>query len=330
LISNVILVSGQENTHTDRWLKSLRREFSHVSFFSTKTQSHSEISKYIVENFDSKKTIILSGPIDTVSLKLKLKDFPHFLLSFGYDLQLYYYKAESLINKILHSTSGGIVIDNKVNLRILQDSDFPNKKIHLIPWGVEKYWLQKRLHYKTESKKPVFISPRSHEKIYRIDIVINVFYNFYRVNPKSKLLLLGDGSKTQNIQKQISKMGLEHAVKIIGSVSEKKYKKYLEKSNFYLSASEVDGSSVSLLQAMALGVVPIVSDIPANNQWVKNGVTGYKFSLSNYDQQINKIANSILNTNQNDISVNCVELIVDKADWEKNFPKVAKFLIKNS
>jgi len=330
LISNVILVSGQENTHTNRWLKSLRREFNHVSFFSTKTSSHREISKYIVKNFDSKKTVILSGPIDTVSLKLKLEDFPHFLLSFGYDLQLYYSKVEVLINKMLHSGSGGIVIDNKVNLKILQDLDFPSKKIHLIPWGVEKYWLQKRLHYKTESKKPVFISPRSHEKIYRIDIVINVFYNFYRVNPKSKLLLLGDGSKTQNIQKQISKMGLEHAVKIIGSVSEKKYKKYLEKSNFYLSASEVDGSSVSLLQAMALGVVPIVSDIPANNQWVKNGVTGYKFSLSNYDQQIKKMAHTILDSNQNEVSANCIKLIVDKADWEKNFPKVAKFLIKNS
>ena len=330
MISNVILVSGQENTHTNRWLKSLRHEFNDVSFFSTKTLSHREISRYIVENFDPKKTIILSGPIDTVSLKLKLEDFPHFLLSFGYDLQLYYYKAEALINRMFDTKSGGIVIDNKVNLGILRDSDFPSKKIHLIPWGVEKYWLQKRLNRKIDTKKPVFISPRSHEKIYRIDIVIKIFHKFYQINPNSKLLLLGDGSKTKSIQEQISKLGLENAVKIVGSVSEKQYKKYLEKSDFYISASEVDGSSVSLLQAMAMGVVPIVSDISANNQWVKNGVTGYKFSLSNYDQQINKIANNISNINQNKVAANCIKLISDKADWERNFPKVAKFLIKNS
>jgi glycosyltransferase involved in cell wall biosynthesis len=329
LISNVILVSGQENTHTKRWLKSLKHEFENVIFFSTKALGHKEISRYIVSNFDSKKTVVLSGPIDSVSLKLRLENFPHFLLSFGYDLQLYYYKIETLIKKMYDSNAGGIIVDNKVNIKILQDLDFPRKKIHFIPWGVEDDWLQKNSHKKIDTKKPIFISPRSHEKIYRIDIVIRVFNNFYQINPKSKLLLLGTGSKTKSIQKLISKLGLEQAIKTVGSVSEKKYKKYLEKSDFYLSASEVDGSSVSLLQAMALGVVPIVSDIPANNQWIKEGVTGYKFSIANFDKQINKIANRIANSNQNNISTSCIKLINSKADWNKNFPQVSKFLVKN-
>jgi len=41
-----------------------------------------------------------------------------------------------------------------------------------------------------------------------------------------------------------------------------------------VSVPESDATSISLLEAMAFGCVPVVSDLPANREWIQNGVNG--------------------------------------------------------
>jgi glycosyltransferase involved in cell wall biosynthesis len=45
----------------------------------------------------------------------------------------------------------------------------------------------------------------------------------------------------------------------------------------YLSSSLSDGASTALLEAMWLGCLPVVSDIPANREWIRNGENGLLF-----------------------------------------------------
>ena len=42
----------------------------------------------------------------------------------------------------------------------------------------------------------------------------------------------------------------------------------------YVSIPNTDGTSISLLEAMAYGCLPVVSDLPANREWIENGVNG--------------------------------------------------------
>jgi glycosyltransferase involved in cell wall biosynthesis len=48
----------------------------------------------------------------------------------------------------------------------------------------------------------------------------------------------------------------------------------LRRGDIYVSMSHSDGTSLSLLEAMASGLVPVLSDIPANREWIENGVDG--------------------------------------------------------
>ena len=50
--------------------------------------------------------------------------------------------------------------------------------------------------------------------------------------------------------------------------------RWLLESGFYISMTESDGASLSLMEAMAVGAIPVVSDIEPNREWVKNGVNG--------------------------------------------------------
>ena len=46
------------------------------------------------------------------------------------------------------------------------------------------------------------------------------------------------------------------------------------RADVYVSLAESDGTSIALLEALALGAVPVLSDIPANRAWVRDGETG--------------------------------------------------------
>jgi glycosyltransferase involved in cell wall biosynthesis len=46
------------------------------------------------------------------------------------------------------------------------------------------------------------------------------------------------------------------------------------RSAIYASSSAIDGTSLSLLEAMATGLYPVVSDIAANRWWIKAGEGG--------------------------------------------------------
>src|SRR5204863_3303946 len=48
-------------------------------------------------------------------------------------------------------------------------------------------------------------------------------------------------------------------------------------ADIYVSASHIDGSSVTLLEAMASGLPAITSDIPGNAEWVEPGTSGVMF-----------------------------------------------------
>ena len=51
----------------------------------------------------------------------------------------------------------------------------------------------------------------------------------------------------------------------------------LNNYNIYLSASLSDSTSVALLEAMSVGLFPVVSDIEGNREWIEDGVNGVMF-----------------------------------------------------
>ena len=75
----------------------------------------------------------------------------------------------------------------------------------------------------------------------------------------------------------VRESGLEDKVHFAGQVDYVDLPKYYRVAHLYLSASIVDGSSVSLLEAMSCGIPALVSDIPGNREWVVPGRNGWLF-----------------------------------------------------
>jgi len=88
-------------------------------------------------------------------------------------------------------------------------------------------------------------------------------------------------------------------------------------ADIYVTPSHVDGSSVSLMEAMACGLPTIASDIPANAEWIAEGQTGWLFP----DGDHHALAELLLQTpsfNLSPVGKRARKVAEKRADWRRN------------
>ena len=64
------------------------------------------------------------------------------------------------------------------------------------------------------------------------------------------------------------------SVEFIGWVDSETNRNWYARSTFWISIPESDATSISLLEAMAYGCIPILSDLPSNREWIKDKING--------------------------------------------------------
>ena len=139
-----------------------------------------------------------------------------------------------------------------------------------IQWGVD-------LELFKPSKKidnPVFnvLSLRTWSENYNIDIIIRSFYEFTKRRPKisGSLYLLGGGPSEHLLRQLVSNLGLEHRVIFIGHKSEAELPVIIDQCSVSVSVPTSDATAMSLLESMAMELPVIVSNLPANRQWISD------------------------------------------------------------
>ena len=145
----------------------------------------------------------------------------------------------------------------------------------LHPTGEYRIWQYgiDPIHRNAEKEKIIY-SNRMHEPLYRIDKVIDYFADFHKTNPDWKLVVGGSGSVTSDLKNQAEDLDLNAAVEFPGYCDAKTNTAYYAKSHVFISIPISDGTSVSLMEAMSAGCVPVVSDLKVNKVWVEDGVNG--------------------------------------------------------
>ena len=98
---------------------------------------------------------------------------------------------------------------------------------------------------------------------------------------------------------------------------------YYQAADVYLSASHIDGSSVALMEAMACGCPALVSDIPANLEWIKDGDQGWVFRDGDAQHLAEKIIYIVDNRDERILCGKNAQLKAHTdANWPDNFAKL--------
>jgi len=231
--------------------------------------------------------LIHAGPVQRVALLPVLcSQKPLISMSWGFDLLE---DAErdmiwkSISKFVLQRTDWLLVDCQAVRKQAIKLGAHPDS-ITVFPWGVDLDFFKpaKDTHsqraadgYKDEV---VFIHTRSWEPRYGVDIMLQGFAMAAREMPNIRLLMLGGGSQEDWIKKYITGQGLQDRVNFIGYQQNESLVNYYQSADVYLSASHIDGSSIALLESMACGCPPLVSNIPSNLEWVSDSVQGWVFA----------------------------------------------------
>jgi glycosyltransferase involved in cell wall biosynthesis len=125
------------------------------------------------------------------------------------------------------------------------------------------------------SRRPIrLVCTRRFEPVYDHRTILQSIADLKRKGVDCELTLVGDGILRPSLEAQARKLELAGRVTFAGTVPNQALPDRLAGHDVYLSASTRDGTSLCLLEAMAHGLYPVVSDIRGNREWIEHGHNG--------------------------------------------------------
>jgi glycosyltransferase involved in cell wall biosynthesis len=273
-----------------------------------------------------KPDVIQAGPLQTTAFLVALSGFRRLVsMSWGYDLLI---DADRnllwrWVTRYTLRRSAAMVGDCNTIQQRASFFGMPAARIVAFPWGVD-------LRHFSPASPPAarpftLLSARGWEPIYGIDLIARAFVQAGRDCPELRLIMLGNGSQAARLRQIFMQGDVLERVTFPGQVSYADLPRYYRMADLYLSASHSDGTSISLLEAMACGRPVLVSDISGNREWVTAGDNGWLFPDGNADA----LATTILHAFKQrehlpEMGRAARSLAEARADWEKNFPQLFK------
>lgn len=200
------------------------------------------------------------------------------------------------------------------------------KKIMLMHRGISTDIFTASVNRVFTSKSPRIVSTRSLYPEYRLDELIKSFAVVREKYPDATLSIIGGGPEKQNLEKLAHSLDVAEGVSFPGKLKQAEIAVMLSESDIYVSLIDTEGLSSSLLEACACGVLPIVSDIPASREIIKNGENGILITVESPEETGNIICTAFENRQLRErCALRNPELIQNRYDRKKN---IAAFIAK--
>jgi len=278
--------------------------------------------------------LVHAGPIQSGGYLAALADFhPMVLMSWGSDLLVEAERnsewkqatAFALQNADAFFCDCDTVRKKANSFRVFSDS-----AVVQFPWGVKQSVfvpvgpLPPSDRFARRAGTTTFIYTRSYDPLYGTDVLLNAFLRARSTNPSLRLLLVGNGSQDRSIRSFVQDHDLNDAVSLIGPQPTEELPMWFRAADAYVSCAKSDGTSISLLEAMATGLPVVVTDIPSNREWVtepENGWLAPAGSPEGVADKMLQVAN-LTAQERRTISERNQRVVAERADWDQNFPRL--------
>lgn len=279
--------------------------------------------------------LVHAGPIQLGGFLTALADFhPALMMSWGSDVLMTPDRecsAKKIVQFSLQHCDMAIADCEVVRERIMSLGGVPPERIVTLPWGVDlKVFRPKRsslgLRQRLEWRDcKVIISTRALEASHCPFIFLKAIKRILDERDDVRVLILGDGRLRNTVDSFIHKNDLPDRVHLASQVPESALADYFAEADLYVSAACCDGTSISLLQAMACGLPAVVANAYGNKEWVKNGENGWLFPPEDDQALAKAILQALADDDARRIAGEAnIRIARGRADWERNFPLVLR------
>ncbi len=186
-----------------------------------------------------------------------------------------------LVNPILSFFTDSVVCISKATAKALSKyENFPYKKTQVIYNGVKSGHQLVEQQEKLTIKNDLGLTEQDliFGTISRLDpiknqlMMISAFSQVMKVRADSKLLLIGDGPMRAELEQHAQKLGVSDSVIFTGFIVNPQ--RYFCLMDIFLLPSLSEGTSMTLLEAMAFSIPCIVTDVGGNPEIVLHQDTG--------------------------------------------------------
>jgi len=213
------------------------------------------------------------GPVTDACVDLRLA--PVLGVSWGFDLLDPDPDMQTSVERSLQSSLDvdHVLVDCVASRDLLVANGRSPAELTIIPWGVDLDRFRPSPRREPQTGALRVVSVRSLEPLYRVDVLLHAaaiaLSSAGSRSPGMELTIAGDGSMAPVLAELAAALGIGDRTSFLGRVPEAELPAVFTGSDIYVSTSRVDGSSVSMLQAMACALPCIVTDIPSNREWIR-------------------------------------------------------------
>ena len=167
-----------------------------------------------------------------------------------------------------------LVISSLMRDKLLRQG-FPKDKIIMLPWKIIQN--QKCEHKYSSHNEPIRIgyAGRAVIKQKRMDLILKVIGRLKELGVRYRLEIAGNGAYIEELKHYIVNQDLTEQVTLMGYIEQKDIMSFWERQDIMLSCSEWEGHSISQCEAMAEGVVPVVTDVSGARDDIVDGYNGF-------------------------------------------------------
>ena len=226
--------------------------------------------------------------------------------------------------KLTVRMADAVIVDSEVQRRDLLQLGCDPRKICCFPWGIDlnKYKPRDSTVLRRELgwlDKKIVLCTRRHIERCAVEYLIRAIPQISEKEAKARFLIAGDGPLLDYHRSLARNLGIEDKVRFLGWVPNDQLPEILNAADVFVSPSFSDGTSASLLEAMACGLSVVATAIPGNEEWILDGVNGFLVQPGNSNELARGILRVLL---ENEIRSRMrkanLKIAKERADWNLN------------
>lgn len=346
----ILFLADGSTYHAKRWINYFAQQNHHCYLLSLEKGKEINAEQYEIQPkikikrlrylssyFQTKKIVDEIEPdlinahfVPNYGLLGALLNFKPLVVSaWGSDILISAHKSffHRLRAKFVLSKADLILSDSTFLTEGISELGIDKKRILTFPLGIE---IDKYLKPKETKNAITILSTRQFEPVYDVRTLIQAIPLVLQDSKKKvKFIIVGKGSQEETLKRLANNLKLQDKVVFKKNLSDEELIRTYSDSDIYVSTSLSDSTSVSLLEAMAAGLIPVVTDIPGNREWIEDGKNGFLFNQKDHKALAKQIIHTVNEfTGWIDFRERNASLIKNKAIWKDSMKVIEGEFLK--
>lgn len=195
-----------------------------------------------------------------------------------------------IVKKFEHEINACMGVSRDINRSLVEDYQIAREKVHYKESPV-KYDTGLERDYAFDESQPLRIgyAARLSKSQKRADLLPHLMDRLMERKVHFRMQIAGSGVLSDMIQSHITEKGYAQFVSLTGYIPREEMNRFWSGQDIFINLSEYEGTSLSMLEAMGNGCVPIVTKVAGSEEFVTDDL-GYICEIGDLDAMAEKIA----------------------------------------